>query len=103
MAGLTSRGSAWRLGCQGHRSCGGASRPHYGLPMLVTSIGWVCMLVQNRNVGSKLGLDNSPSHHNRDVGDLMIVNASDINSLIRLLNNANIITSNASIDSSINK
>jgi len=36
-------------------------------------------------------------------GDLMIVNASDINNLIRLLNDANIITSKAFIGSSTNK
>jgi len=63
----------------------------------------VCILVQNGNGGTMLGLDNSSSCCNRDVGDLMIVNASDINSSIRFLNDANIITSNASIGSSIHK
>jgi len=63
----------------------------------------VSILVQNGNGWSMLGLDNSSGCYNRDVGDLMIVNTSDINSSIRLLNDMNIITSNASIGSSIHK
>jgi len=50
-----------------------------------------------------LSLDNSSGHHNRNVGDLMIVNASDINSLIGFLNDANAITSNATIGAPINE
>jgi len=63
----------------------------------------VCILMQNCNGRSMLGLDNSPGCHNKDVGDLMIFNASDINSSIRLLSDANIITSNTSIGTSVNK
>jgi len=48
-----------------------------------------------------LGLDYASGCHNGDVGDLMIVNASDINSLIGLFNDMNVITSNATIGTSI--
>jgi len=63
----------------------------------------VCILVQNDNLRSMLGLDSLPSCHNRDVGDLMIVKASETDSMTRLLNDVNIITSNTFIGSSINK
>jgi len=63
----------------------------------------VSILVQNGNSRSMLSLDNSSSCHNRNIGDLMIVNSSDINSSIRFLNDANIITNNAPIGTSILK
>jgi len=40
-----------------------------------------------------LGLENSPSHYNGNVGDLVVVNALYINYLIRLFNDASLITS----------
>jgi len=70
---------------------------------MVFALSGVCILVQNGNGGSMLGLGSSPSCHNGNVGYLMLVNASDINSSIRLLNDVNIITSNATIGTSINK
>jgi len=65
------------------------------------SLSSVCTWMQIGNGRSMLGLDNSSSCHNRDIGDLSIVNASDINSLIGLFNDMNVITSNATIGTSI--
>ncbi len=48
-----------------------------------------------------LGLDYASGYHNGDVGDLMIVNAFDINSSIEFFNDINIIISNATIGTSI--
>jgi len=67
------------------------------------SLPSVCILMQDCNNRSMLGHNNSPSCHNGNIGDLMIVNATNINCLIRFLNVTNIITSNATIGSSINK
>jgi len=61
------------------------------------------ILIHDGNGRSMLGLNNAPSYHNRNVGDMMIINAMDINYLIRFLNDANIITSNATLGASIYK
>jgi len=50
-----------------------------------------------------LDLNNSPSCHNGNIGDLVIVNAMDIHHSIRFLYDTNIITSNSTIGSPINK
>jgi len=50
-----------------------------------------------------LGHNNSTSCHNGDIGDLVIVNTTDIYCSIRFLYDAKIVTSNASIGSSIHK
>jgi len=67
------------------------------------SLPSVCILMQDCNNRSMLGHNNSPSCHNGNVGDLVIVNTMDIHCLIRFLYDMNIITSNATIGSSINK
>ena len=50
-----------------------------------------------------VSLDHSPSCHNGDVGDLMVVNTSDIDCSIRFLDDTNIITSYASVGGSVNE
>jgi len=48
-----------------------------------------------------VSLDHSTGCHNGDVGDLMVVNTSDIDSFIRFVDDTNVITSNATIGTSV--
>ena len=71
----------------------------YGLPM--ASVG---ILVENSDDRTTLGLDNATSSDNGEVSHLMVVNATDIHAagVLSLEDDADIITSNATIGTSIN-
>jgi len=63
----------------------------------------VCVLMHDGDCWPMLGLDDSPSHHNGNIGDLVVVNASDIDRSIRFLDDTNVVTSNATIGTSIHE
>jgi len=50
-----------------------------------------------------LGLDSTSSSDNRDINNLVIINTPDIQSLVRFLNNRDIITSNTTIYTQLTK
>src|SRR5210317_1620803 len=74
------------------------STRQYGL-----SLTYVCLLVHDRNGGSSLSVDKTNRGDNGYVGNLMIVKSLDVNSVVGFGDDANIITSNATIGTSINK
>jgi len=74
------------------------ARRMYGLPLPS-----ICILVQDCNNRSMLGCHDSPSCHNGDIGDLVVVNVMDIHCSIRFLYDTNIVTCNATISASVDK
>ena len=60
------------------------------------ALSGVGILMQDGDCRAVLGL-MTPSCHNGNICDLVVVNTSDINCLIRFLDDTNIITSNATI------
>jgi len=67
------------------------------------ALSGVCILMHDGDGWSVLGLDDSPSGHNGNVGDLVVVDTSDIDRSIRFLNDANVVTSNATVGASIHQ
>jgi len=67
------------------------------------ALSGVGILMQDGNCRPMLGLDDSPSCNSGNIGDLVVVNTSDINRSIRFLNDMNIVTSNAAIGISIHQ
>jgi len=74
------------------------ARRMYGL-----SLPSIHILMQDCNNRSMLGCHDSLGCHNGDIGDLVIINVTDIYRSIRFLYDTNIITSNTTNGSSINK
>src|SRR6056300_1104605 len=74
------------------------SARQYGL-----SRTYVCLLVHDRNGRSSLGVDKTNGGDNGYVGNLMIVESLDVNSAVGFGDDANIIASNATIGTSVNK
>ena len=67
------------------------------------SLASIGILVENGNCGAMLGLDYSTSHHYGDIGNLMVINTRDIDCSIRYLDDMNVITSYATVGTSVNK
>ena len=65
----------------------------------------ISILVHDGNNRTTLGLNNTTNSHNREVGELMIINPTHINStgILRLVNNAHIIASQTTIGTTVNK
>ncbi len=67
------------------------------------ALSGVGVLMQDGDCRPVLGLDDSPSHHNGNIGDLVVVNTSDIDHSIRFLDDMNVITCNAAVGTSVNQ
>ena len=74
------------------------STRQYGL-----SLTYVCLLVHDRNGRSSLGVNKANGDDNRYFSDLMIVESLDVNSAVGFGDDADIITGNAAIGTSVNK
>jgi len=67
------------------------------------ALSGVGVLMQDGDCRPVLGLDDPSSCHDGDIGNLVVINASDIASLIRFLYDTDIITSNATVGTSVDQ
>jgi len=68
--------------------------------LTLSSVG---ILVKDGNGRTMLCLDNAASCYDGDIGNLMIIDAPDIDRSIRFLNDTNVVTSYATIGASVNE
>ena len=68
--------------------------------LTLSSVG---ILVKDGNGRTMLCLDNATSCYNGDIGNLMIIDAPDIDRSIRFLDDTNIVTSYTTIGTSVNE